>query len=392
MVYNKNVSIVNNAKLADMRNMPFRSQTVPAALALALAAAVTIGLVVVMARTWPVGPDYYFTFRPAAEMFLLGETRLYDQETLGFFNAPWTLLFFVPLTALSLRAGQAVLTVGTLLMLLASTGLAREGRPFPGYALVFALLNLHTFDLLIRGQIDGFSLLGVALGWWSIQQRRPWGLSLAFWLMAIKPINVALVAIVYLIAIRHWSRGEQVRALALPAVSLLVSFIFLGADWPLRYIDNYRVFSPPKAYLTLTVWRVARSVGFPFWPLILLAAGCIALALWLAWRVGLHRWTLSIALATNLVFAQYATGNHYVNLIPAVLFIATRSRRLGGLAYLLTFTPLLRLAFGVSIAPIDLLYPVALLATAWYFAGQDGLLPLPGARHVVGSDRPATPA
>lgn len=154
MVYNKNVSIVNNAKLADMRNMPFRSQTVPAALALALAAAVTIGLVVVMARTWPIGPDYYFTFRPAAEMFLLGETRLYDQETLGFFNAPWTLLFFVPLTALSLRAGQAVLTVGTLLMLLASTGLAREGRPFPGYALVFALLNLHTFDLLIRGQIE----------------------------------------------------------------------------------------------------------------------------------------------------------------------------------------------------------------------------------------------
>ncbi|GIV80702.1 MAG: hypothetical protein KatS3mg051_0056 [Anaerolineae bacterium] len=117
----------------------------------------------------------------------------------------------------------------------------------------------------------------------------------------------------------------------------------------MRYVENYQVFSPPKAYLTLTVWRIARSIHFPFWPLILLAATCVVLALWLAWRVGLHRWTLSIALATNLVFAQYATGNHYVNLIPAMLFVGTRSRRVAVLAYLTTFTPLLR-AYGLGCA------------------------------------------
>ncbi|GIV80701.1 MAG: hypothetical protein KatS3mg051_0055 [Anaerolineae bacterium] len=190
------------------------SRAASTVLGLVLIGAVFAGLVVVMARVWPIGPDYYFTFRPAAEKFLQGETRLYDQETLGFFNAPWLLLYFIPVTQLSLRAGQALLTVSTLAMLLAAPGLLREERAFPVYAFVFALLNLHTFDLLIRGQVDGFSLLGIAVGWWAIQQHRPWALSLAFWLMAIKPINVALCAALYLIVIRSWPRSDQIKALA----------------------------------------------------------------------------------------------------------------------------------------------------------------------------------
>jgi len=366
-----------------------RSRAISAVLALAMLVAVTLLLVVLMARVWPIGVDYYFTFHPVTKKLLAGETQLYDRQTLGFYNAPWVLLFFVPLTALSLRVGQAVFIVGTMVMLLASTHLVREKRSFPGYALVFALLNLHTFDVLIRVQVDGFVPLGVALGWWAIHQRRPWMLSLAFWLMAIKPINVVLVAAVYLIAIRHWSRAEQAKVLVLPVISLLASFVILGVDWPLRYLEMYQLDPPDKAYLTLTLWRIARSIDFPFWPLILLATVCVALALWLAWRVGLHRWTLSIALATNLVFAQYATGNHYVNLIPAVLFIAARSCRLATLAYATTFTPLLRLALGTRVAPVDLLYPIILFAAAWYFAWEDGLVSLPRRRYLATLHRPA---
>lgn len=372
-----------------MPSLSSRSRSLSTALVLLLFCAVVAGLVILMARVWPIGPDYYFTFRPAAEKFLQGETRLYDQETLGFFNAPWLLLFFVPVTQLSLRLGQALLTVGTLAMLLATTGLMREEYPFPPYTYVVALLNLHTFDLLIRGQVDGFSLLGVALGWWAIRRHRPWTLSLAFWLMAIKPINILLAALLYLIDIRHWCLRDQIKALALPVLSLLISFLFLGADWPARYVENYQIFSPPKAYLTLTLWRIARSIHFPFWPLIVLAGGCVALTLLLAWRVGPHPWTLSIALATNLVFAQYATGNHYVNLIPAVLFTGARSRRVATVAYLTTFTPLLRMWFGTRIAPIDLLYPLTLFVAGWYFAAKDGLISLPKTRHFLSSRRSA---
>lgn len=359
-----------------------RSNAASTALALVLLGAVIAGLVVVMARVWPIGVDYYYTFLPVTEKLLAGQTRLYDQQTAGFYNAPWVLLFFAPLTALSLRLGQAVFIVGTMLLLLASAHLVREDRSIPGYALVLALLNLHTFDVLIRVQVDGFVPFAVALGWWAIRQRRPWVLSLAFWLMAIKPINVVLVAVIYLIAIRRWSLCEQVRVFLLPVVSLGVSFVVLGADWPMRYVENYRLDPPDRAYLTLTLWRVARSIDLPFWPLLALAAACVALALLVAWRAGLQRWTLSMALATNLVFAQYATGNHYVNLIPAMLFVADRSRRVAILAYLTTFTPLLRLLFGVRIAPIDLLYPIVLLIASWHFASRDGLMAWPDFRRL----------
>ncbi len=357
-----------------------RSKILSKALALVLFCTVVIALILVMASIWPTGVDYYFIFYPVTKKFLAGETRLYDVQTLGFYNAPWVLLFFAPLTALSLRLGQAVFLVGTMGLLLGSAHLVREERAFPPLAVLLALLNLHTFDVLIRVQVDGFVPFGVALGWWAIRRRHPWLLSLAFWLLAIKPINVVVVAAIYLIAIRHWSRREQIQVFAFPVISLLISFVVLGADWPLRYLDSYQLDPPDRAYLTLTLWRIARSVDFPFWPLIVLAAACVALTLWLAWRVGLHRWTLSIALATNLVFAQYATGNHYVNLIPAMLFIATRSRRVAALAYLTTFTPLLRAWFGVRVAPIDLLYPITLLIASWYFAVQDGLVTLPRAQ------------
>lgn len=365
-----------------MSGVPSRSKTFSNVLALLLLCTVILSFIVVMAKVWPIGVDYYFTFYPVTKKLLTGETSLYDTQTLGFYNAPWVLLFFAPLTALSLRPGQALFLTGTLGLLVGSVPLLRERRAFPVHAVLFALLNLHTFDVLIRVQVDGFVPFGVALGWWAIHQRRPWLLSLAFWLMAIKPINVVLVAAIYLVAIRHWSRSEQARVLALPGFSLLVSFVVLGADWPLRYIEAYRLDPPDRAYLTLTLWRIARSIHFPFWPLIVLAGGCVALTLLLAWRVGLHPWTLSIALTTNLVFAQYATGNHYVNLIPAMLFLASRSRRVTTLAYLATFTPLLRIWFGVRIASIDLLYPLILLIAAWYFAIQDGLMALPRARRL----------
>lgn len=370
-----------------MSGVPAHSKTFSNALALLLLCTVIFSFIVVMAKVWPVGVDYYFTFYPVTRKLLAGETSLYDTQTLGFYNAPWVLLFFVPLTALSLRLGQALFLTGTLGLLLGSVHLVRERRAFPVYAVLFALLNLHTFDVLIRVQVDGFVPFGVALGWWAVHQRRPWLLSLAFWLMAIKPINVVLVAAIYLIAIRHWSRGEQARVLALPVFSFLVSFVVLGADWPLRYIEAYRLDPPDRAYLTLTLWRIARSIDFPFWPLIALAAVCVALTLWLGWRTGLHRWTLSIALATNLVFAQYATGNHYVNLIPAALFVGARSRRVAIVAYLTTFTPLLRIWFGTRIAPIDLLYPITLFVAGWYFAAQDGLVSLPKTRYLLPSRR-----
>jgi hypothetical protein len=300
-----------------------------------------------------------------------GETRLYDQESLGFFNAPWTLVFLVPSTWVPLRAAQGLLTVVSILMLVAAARLSQTGaKPFPVYAFVFALLNLHTFDLLIRANLDAFVTLGVALGWWAIQKRHPVALSFAFWLMAIKPTNVMLPMLLYLLAIVRWARADQLRALSLPAISLAISLAIIGFDAPQRYFDNYRIFSPPKEYLTLTLWRVSRRADLPYGPAVALAGVFVGAFLWRAWRDGVTEWTLTMALATNLFCAPYAIGNHYVYLVPAVVFLARENGRLALLAYATTWTPLLRLAWGIEIAPIDMAYPALVLAAGWYFSGK----------------------
>ncbi|MBN1565496.1 MAG: DUF2029 domain-containing protein [Anaerolineae bacterium] len=331
---------------------------------------VFIGLTVAMAEVWPIGPDYYYTFRPVTERLIHGEIELYGPGSYGFFYAPWTILLLLPTTWVSLPWGQALFLVTSLTILVFVPYLVKLARPFRAYSWIFALFTLHTFDLLIRVQLDALPLLGVALGWWAIQKRRPWVVGLAFWFMAIKPLNVALAGFVVLIAMRTWTRREQIKALTIPVLSLLLSFPLIGWDWPQRYSDSYQVFSPPKEYLTLTLWRVARNIDFPFWPLYLLAGLLIGAALWAVWRKGMTPLTYSIVLTTNLTLAQYATGNHYVIMIPAVLFISQRNWRLGLLAYGLTWTPLLRAQWGTGIAPIDILYPITLMLSGWYLLWQ----------------------
>src|SRR5260221_11293644 len=82
-------------------------------------ATLLVACVLVVARFWPIGPDYYFTFHRTAEKWLNGETRLYyDNQTtevhvnhdIGFFNAPWTLVILVSLAFLQLVVLQAILT------------------------------------------------------------------------------------------------------------------------------------------------------------------------------------------------------------------------------------------------------------------------------------------
>src|SRR5260221_11830126 len=183
---------------------------------LVIAAALVV-CILFLAHVWPIGPDYYFTFQRTAQMWLHGETRLYDSATLdssysnGFFNAPWTLILLVPLSLLPLQIGEAVLNVGSLVGILLCIRALALTKPIPVYAIALAMANLHSFDVLLRGEIDVVPLLGVVLGWWAVQTRRPLALSLALALMAVKPVNVVLPALVLLLAIRDWRLADKLK-------------------------------------------------------------------------------------------------------------------------------------------------------------------------------------
>jgi len=340
--------------------------------ALWLALGVVAALVVVMARFLPPGPDFQFTHRPVALRFIRGETQLFDGPSIGFYNAPWSLAVIAPLTLFSEAVGQAVLNTVSLLGMVLAIHALREPVRLPAVFVLLALANLHTVDLLLRGNVDALMLAGVGLCWMGFERRNPWLLAPGLWLMSIKPVNVALAGLLFLFAMRSWPWRDWLKALSLLLVSFAASLVLNGPDWPVRYFVSLRQ-SPPYTFLLATVWRGAEALHVPA---ALVAVLCgLAVAGWgyAVWRLGLTQLTLHLALATNLVVSPYSLGYHYILLIPAFLYVARRSWPLALLAYAATWTPLIRLRYGFDVTWIDVIYPLLLLAALWWVGWKDGV-------------------
>lgn len=336
-----------------------------------------LALVAVFAQFWPIGADYYYHRYPAVRGWLAGESQLYDVSSPVYRVAPWALILLVPLVLLPLKVGQAVLIVLSLGAILLSFFFLKDGFPANFPFQVMAALNFHTFDVLIRGgKLDPLVLLGVALSWWAIQERRSLVLSLGLLLIATKPPNGLLVGLLFVYAIRSWPVSDLLKAFSLPLLAALASAIAIGPDWPLRYVRYQRTL-PPNPHLSVALWRGASQLGLPRWPLAVLAVIAVAAFVVLAIRVGLTAWSVSIAITTSMVFAPYANDSHLVLLVPAFLFVASHDVKLAGLAYLTTFTPLLRVTYGYDAAPLDMLYPVVLLAGCWALGLRSGQRRMP---------------
>jgi hypothetical protein len=218
--------------------------------------------------------------------------------------------------------------------------------------------------MVLRGQIDAFILGGVIISWWAIREEHPLALGAGLMIMAIKPVNLLLTFALFLIAIGAWPRRLWLRVAPIPVIVLVVTTLIVGLDWPINYLINYRT-QQPFDYLGITIWRGLNIVGLPWFPFTIVAILAITVFLRLAWRDGLNKRTLSIALATNLMFTSYANGNHYVMLIPAFLYVFEGNWRWGIVAYLATLTPFLRSVYGYNAAVLDLGYVMLLWIGAW---------------------------
>ncbi len=331
----------------------------------------------VMGRFWPVGPDYFYTFRPLTAAFFAGETRLFDAGSPGYFNAPWAIFLIAPTLLLPLSYGQALISLVSMagLLLAIHVFLRSAGQPRSWVviaAIVLAAANLHTFDLVIRGNVDGFLLLGLGLGWLGVVRRRPWLLGLGLWLLSIKPVNVFLPALVCLWATRRWRWPEKVVYLAPLGLTVLVSLPIFGFDWPVRYL-RFVSDNQPLVYLQTSLWR-----AFAFFNLPANLAGWAALPILAAFGLvfiryaGTERreWLLALAIATNLVISPYTLGSHYVLLAPVFVLAAARRPVLLGL-WLLTLTPLVRAVWGFEWAWIDIFYPTALMLAMFVLVSED---------------------
>jgi hypothetical protein len=289
----------------------------------------------------PLQGDYYQFYYPSLIRFLGGGTRLYDASSPPFYNAPWLLGFWIPFAGFPYLVGQYANTLLILVSALASLWMFR--RSTPRVAVFLAIFSLPCLALVVHGQVDALVLLGVTLGYFAVRRRNTALLSVALCLLAIKPVSVILVALWFLAASRQW------KALSIPFVAVVLCAIFLGFDWPMRYV-TYTLQHPLDAP-RVELWRLDIS------PILL---GTLTLAALLAFlllvkRRGFDDWTFGLALTTNFVFSPYLLWAHYVALIPALLILARPQLKFAVLVYLSSF---LLPWFGAA-------YPIAMFLAQW---------------------------
>ncbi len=304
------------------------------------AAALLVALYAISLMT-PIVGDYISVFRPTTLAFLRGETKLYDTPSLTFYNAPWALALWIPFVSFPYAIGQGAHELVYILFFIAAVALLQKGVPRAG--ILFAFINIPAFLLVVAAGIDSFALLGAALIFVATRRRHALLFAVALFILATKPQNVLLASALCLYFFRAW------KALLLPLAAVIVSALFVGLDWPLRYWAFLST-SPPIPERRVELWLTVP-------PTVLVPLALVALAafLYLVRRDGFNEWTFSIALATNLVFSPYALWVTFVLLVPVLLFVARLNVWLAALLWLSSwFLP----QFGM-------VYPIVAFVVLW---------------------------
>jgi hypothetical protein len=323
-------------------------------------------LFVLLANLLPLGPDYLYVFRPIAESFLRGETRLYDENSTGYYNLPWLIFVFLPMTFLPLHYGQALLSILSLLGLVMAIAAISVQNRLNFLIFTLAIANLHTLDLLIRGNVDGLLALGLGLTWFGILRKNPFLLGCGLWILSVKPINILFTVPVFVRLTWHWSLREKLLSISPLAVTFVLSFLIFGFDWPVRYIQVANE-TPPLTFLQTSLWRAFEFYGLQrqyalfLFPIVLIVFSLVVIKL-----KNMDAMVLSLVLSANMVFSPYTLGSHYVILSPVFVVLAQKSNWFIAL-WVLTLTPILRLVAGSEVAWLDIFYPVAMMLGTTYF-------------------------
>lgn len=313
----------------------------------------------------PLGTDYIHSYRPAAQLALDGHGEtLYQEDDTGYYNLPWFLVVFLPLELVSGLDAVIIWNSASLFLLLIAIDWWRRSYPAPTFAVVMAVINIHTIDLLVRSQIDVFIMFAAVMGWFAVQQGRPLLLGLALSILTAKALNVILLMLVLALMIRKWRWQEWLVVLAPTALLAVGSFFIFGLDYPLRYL-RYNADNPPADDMVITLWKAAEQTSIPPVFIMVLVLGLLAAFFYYLWRFPITAFSFGLAICTMLVVTLYANGNHYLLLVPVLLLVAAYNPRLALVAYAFTWTPLLRLVYGNDGSWVDIGYPLFLLLSLW---------------------------
>lgn len=347
-----------------------------------IALAGIIGLIVctwLLATYWPGGVDYYSQYYPISNKWIRGETQIYDEQSGGYYQAPWVIYLLLPFALWPYAIGRALLWIASVTIIAAGVFVFSEPGHHRPWVLAFAIFNLFTFDLQYRSQIDALAALGFILGWIAISKNKPWLLAVAYISLTIKVPNTIPAALFFLwFSLKHWPRRDVVTSLMLPVVMVLSSFLIFPG-WVPRWRESM-LGNPPLIMWQTTIWRISDVLDLPRLVPWLFAILAIAVSI-LAWiRAGdergqsppdLSQVTLSrfmIVIACTFVVTPYSLSYHFVPLLAVVtpILAGWRMSVVVGL-YLLTYMPITRAFLGETYSWLDMIFVLAVfMATIAY--------------------------
>jgi hypothetical protein len=193
-----------------------------------------LGIAVGCASSQLSGFDFVTAYYPQARNG--GASIISAQEV--YRNPAWVLFIMTPISWLPVRVAFLVfnlINLGCIWVACRLTGVNRY----------LVLLSFPALWIFWYGQMDGFVMLGAALGWWAVNAgcdpaRKPYWLGLAFLLLLSKPHLGAPLAAIYFFWSRDW------RTLALMGAVFLASLAIWGIGWPAAWLNT--LFSLARSY------------------------------------------------------------------------------------------------------------------------------------------------
>lgn len=333
------------------------SALVPVALCLL----VGLALFAVVLFVFPRGVDYYQTFEPSVASWQAGVPVFSLPPQYGFYNAPWLLPLLAGLQLLTPKGAEAALCLLTIAILISCwRRFIGEGVRLAGpLTLAMCIFNLHMFDLMLRGQIDAFVLLGVLLMYLGVRRDEPLVVGAGWVFSVIRPTSVSLIGL-YTIWIMV-QRRQLLKALVVPVGVGIVSLVVFDPGWIGRWIATMRAVGTPQPETWIvTLWKAAQQLGISqVWP-VLISGAVLAITGGVLWRYRPDtRVTFGFLATASLIVAPYALSYHYSVLMALFVPILVCWRfPLAVPLYVCTLMPVLRVSLGANSAWLDIVLPV----------------------------------
>jgi hypothetical protein len=244
----------------------------------------------------------------------------------GVRNPPWSMLFVLPLGLLSFRAGWALLSLLTLLILVLSV--PRGGhKGLWGLSAILLLTSYPAIRHTADGNFEGLVIAGLLLVLAGYHREQPFLLAIGSLMASAKVQEVWLFfPILALYLLTTWPVRRWLVTATIVTVVVGASLLWRGADWWAAMTGIPQFYSVVNASLGAVLSRL----GSPTWLTYLLWAGMLTATLFLSLldRPALSREKSGLLLAASLLLAPYAAGNSLLTVlaIGVIPLLATPDR------------------------------------------------------------------